>query len=251
MRRNSLPATDRRFSRTELLIGPEGVARLQAAKVAVFGLGGVGSYAVEALARAGVGRLVLVDFDDICLTNINRQLHALSDTIGQPKVEVMAERVQRINPQAAVEARREFYSAANGETLLTPDLDYVVDAIDHVPAKVDLILRAKAKGLRLVSSMGAGNRLDPTKFVVTDLSQTHTDPLARAVRQELRRAGIAHGVQVVFSTETPRATAGREWDEKLRREAPGSISFVPAAAGLILASVVVNDLVRDLLPANG
>lgn len=237
--------------------------RLAAAKVAVFGLGGVGSYTVEALARTGVGRLVLVDFDDICLTNVNRQLHALGETVGKSKALVMADRVRRINPRAEVEPLREFYSAENGDRLLTPDLDYVVDAIDHVTAKLDLIRRAKAKGLRLVSCLGAGNRLDPTRFVVTDIAKTHTDPLARVVRQELRRGGIRSGVKVVFSTELPRPTVETEFDCRThcicpnkddgawkcttRRAIPGSISFVPAAAGLVLASVVVNDLVETAL----
>lgn len=252
---------DRRFSRTELLIGAAAVQRLGEVKVAVFGLGGVGSYAVEALARAGVGRLVLVDFDDICVTNVNRQLHALNGTVGRAKAEVMAERARLINPRVEVEARREFYSAENGEGLLTPDLDYVVDAIDHVTAKLDLIKRARAKGLRLISCLGAGNRLDPTKFQVTDISKTHTDPLARVIRQELRKAGITSGVRVVCSTEPPRETVTTEWDCRsdcvcpnqddgawrctMRRAIPGSISFVPAAAGLVLASVVVNDLIKD------
>ncbi len=267
MARTNLPAVDRRFSRTELLLGAAALERLGAAKVAVLGLGGVGSYAAEALARAGIGRLVLVDFDDICLTNVNRQLHALKGTVGRPKVEVMAERIRLINPRAEVEARREFYSAENGEELLASDLDYVVDAIDHVTAKLDLIQRARAKGLPLVSCMGTGNRLDPTKFVVADLSHTHTDPLARVVRQELRKAGIRTGVRVVFSTEPPRATAETEWDCRtdcicpnkddgawkctMRRAIPGSVSFVPAAAGLVLASVVVNDLIKDLLTPGG
>jgi tRNA A37 threonylcarbamoyladenosine dehydratase len=256
--------TDRRFSRTELLLGRKALERLAAARVALFGLGGVGSYACEALARAGVGHLLLVDFDDICVTNVNRQLHALNGTVGQAKVEVMAERVRKINPRAEVVARREFYSAEKGDELLPPELDYVVDAIDHVTAKLDLIQRSLAKGLRLVSCLGAGNRLDPTKFLVSDISQTHTDPLARVIRQELRRRGIRRGVKVVFSTELPRPTVETEWDCRtdcvcpnkdegawkctMRRAIPGSISFVPAAAGLVLASVVVNDLVGELLP---
>jgi tRNA A37 threonylcarbamoyladenosine dehydratase len=265
--RTNLPAVDRRFSRTELLLGRAALERLGVSKVAVLGLGGVGSYAAEALARAGIGQLVLVDFDDICLTNVNRQLHALNGTVGQPKVEVMAERIRLINPRASVEARREFYSAENGEELLAPDLDYVVDAIDHVTAKLDLIRRATAKGLSLVSCMGAGNRLDPTRFVVADLAKTHTDPLARVIRQELRKVGLRTGVQVVFSTEPPKATAQSEcdcrtdclcpnqdngaWKCTVRRTIPGSVSFVPAAAGLVLASVVVNDLTRDLLRPEG
>lgn len=260
--RTTLRATDRRFSRTELLIGAAGLRRLSAAKVAIMGLGGVGSFTAEALARSGIGHLVLVDYDDICVTNVNRQLHALSDTVGRAKVDVMAERLRKINPRLVVEARRVFYSAENGEELLTADLDYVVDAIDHVTAKLDLIRRSLGKGLRLVSCMGAGNRLDPTRFAVADISKTHGDPLARVIRQELRRSGITKGLKVVFSTEPPLPTQATQWDCRtgcvcpnkddgawkctMRRTIPGSIAFVPSAAGLILASVVVNDLLQDL-----
>lgn len=237
-----------RLARTELLLGPAALERLARCKVAVCGLGGVGSYAVEALARSGVGRFVLLDFDEISPTNLNRQLHALLPTLGRPKVEVMAERIRLINPEAEVEPLRLRYSPENGDKLLAPDLAYVVDAIDDLPAKVDLILRARAKRLPLVSSMGAGNRLDPTRFRVADVSETHTDPLARAVRRELRKAGVERGVRVVFSTELPRRPQERVWDPVLRRNVPGSVAFVTAAAGLVLASVVVRDLVQDLLP---
>jgi tRNA A37 threonylcarbamoyladenosine dehydratase len=244
------------------LIGREGLERLAAARVAIFGLGGVGSFTAEALARAGVGYLKLVDFDDICLTNVNRQLHALNGTVGRSKVEVMAERIKLINPKCEVEALRQFYSAENGDELLAGGLDYVVDAIDHITAKLDLIKRATAMGLDLVSCMGAGNKLDPTKFVVADIAKTHTDPLAKVIRTELRRAGISRGVKVVYSTEPPLEPKETEFDCKnncicpnkdegawnctMRRQIPGSISFVPPAAGLILASVVVNDILGRL-----
>lgn len=252
-----------RFSRTALLIGEDGVEKLAASTVAVFGIGGVGSYTVEGLARAGVGKLVLVDFDDICITNTNRQIHALNSTIGKPKVEVMKERVLAINPRAEVEAVREFYSAENAERLLRPDYDYVVDAIDHVTSKLDLIKRACAMHIPLVSSMGAGNKLDPTKFQVADISRTHTCPLAKVIRVKLRQAGISKGVKVVFSTEPPLETKSLAvdcrthcvcphkdeavWRCTMRRSIPGSISFVPSVAGLIIAGVVVNDLLKGAM----
>jgi len=247
-----------RFSRTELLIGPEGLEKLAGSKVAVFGIGGVGSFTVEALARSGVGHLVLVDYDDICLTNINRQLHALQSTIGRPKVELMKERVLEINPKAQVEAWREFYAPDKGDELISDGLDYIVDAIDNVTGKLDLIKKAVEKGIRIVSAMGAGNKLDPTAFEVADISKTSVDPLARVVRRELKKAGILKGVKVVYSKEQPLEPRQNVGDCKrhcictnkdavssctLRRQIPGSISFVPPVMGLILAGVVVRDIV--------
>lgn len=246
-----------RFSRTELLIGPEGLDKLARSTVAVFGVGGVGSYAVEALARSGVGKLVLIDYDDICLTNVNRQIHALSSTVGQPKVAVMARRVADINPACQVETIQEFYSAAARSRLVRADYTYIVDAIDTITAKVDLLLAARSLGIPAVSCMGAGNRLDPTQLQVADISVTHGCPMAKAVRRGLRQVGITKGVQVVFSPEPPRTPlanvttcrtgcicphpAGR-FNCARRRQIPGSIVFVPAVAGLLLASVVVNDI---------
>ncbi len=247
-----------RFSRTELLIGSEGLGKLNNSKVAVFGIGGVGSYAVEALARAGIGHLVLVDYDDVCLTNINRQLHALQSTVGQPKVELMKERVLQINPDAEVQAFKEFYTPEKGDRLLTDDLDYIVDAVDNVTGKLDLIKRAKDKDIRIVSAMGAGNKIDPTAFEVADISETSVCPLARVVRRELKKAGISRGVKVVYSREQPLAVKEIEGSCKRhcicgnkeavyncanRRQIPGSISFVPPVMGLILAGVVVRDIV--------
>ncbi len=229
-----------RFSRTEMIIGSEGLLKLKNSKVAVFGLGGVGSYTVEALARAGVGSLVLVDFDDVDITNINRQLHALENTVGQAKVDLMLERVKLINPEIRVRAVKAFYSAENATELLTSDLDYVVDAIDSVSSKLDLIKRCVQNDIPIVSCMGAGNKLDPTKFQVADISATCVCPLAKVMRRELKKAGITQGVKVVYSTEPavkPYATK-----QTGRRQPPGSISFVPGTAGLILASVVVRDL---------
>jgi len=236
------------FSRTELLIGAEGRAALEASVVAVFGLGGVGSFAVEALARAGIGGLVLVDEDVVDVTNLNRQLCALRSTIGRPKAEVMRERVLDIHPEARVESFVERYGPETAERLLRPGLSYVVDAIDSVAAKVDLIVRAKSLGLRIVSAMGAGNKFDPTRLEVADVYSTSVCPLARVMRGELRRRGV-ESLEVVYSREEPVAADARSEDARTggaaargRRSVPGSISFVPAAAGLIAASVVVRAL---------
>lgn len=246
-----------RFSRTELLIGPEGLNILKSSRVAVFGVGGVGSYAVEALARSGIGSIMMVDFDDVCLTNINRQLHALESTIGQPKVELMKSRVLQINPEAEVTIYNEFYSPEKSDLLLPDDLDYIVDAIDNVTGKLDLIKKAKLKGIKVVSAMGAGNKLDPAAFEVADISETSVCPLARVMRRELKKFGIEKGVKVVYSKEQPITPQILEANCKnncvcsnpagavscaMRRQVPGSISFVPPVAGMILASVVVRDL---------
>lgn len=247
-----------RFSRTELLIGTEALQTLKNSHVAVFGIGGVGSYAVEALARSGVGELTLVDDDCVCLTNINRQIHALTRTIGQPKVKVMEERVRAINPEIKVHTHQTFYSAETAEGLLSADYDYIIDAVDTVSAKIDLVKRAKEKGIPIVCSMGAGNKLDPTRFRVADLSKTSVDPLAKVMRKELRKAGIIKGVKVVFSTEPPLTPqilpsdcrtncvcTNKERTCTKRRTIPGSIAFVPSVVGLILAGVVINDLIGN------
>ncbi len=224
-----------RFSRTEILLGPEILSRLFEQRVAVIGLGGVGSYAVEALARAGIGRLLLVDHDTICLTNTNRQIHALEGNYGRPKVEVTAERVKAINPGAKVETRQEFAGPDNIPALLGGDLSYVVDAVDNVTAKVSLICYCREKGIPLISSMGTGNKLNPLAFRVDDISKTHTCPLARAVRLALRKKGITHGVKVVFSTEKPIKPSPPS-------SVPGTVPYLPAIAGLLLAGEVIRDL---------
>lgn len=246
-----------RFTRTELLIGEEGLAKLAQSTVAIFGIGGVGAFAVEALARAGIGHLVLIDYDDVCLTNINRQLHALQHTVGRPKVELMRERIQGINPDCKVEAVRECYTAAMREQLIRDDYAYIVDAIDMITAKADLIHTSIQRGIPIISSMGAGNKMDPTRFRVADISQTHTDPMAKAVRKQLKEVGITTGLKVVFSSEPPLTPHKRADDCKTNcvcpnpdgreicapgRQIPGSISFVPSVAGLIMAAAVVNDL---------
>ncbi|MBA1336826.1 MAG: HesA/MoeB/ThiF family protein [Firmicutes bacterium] len=243
------------FSRTELLIGKEGMERLKSCKVAVFGIGGVGSYAVEALARSGVGHIVLVDYDDICLTNINRQIHATIRTVGRPKVDIMKERVLEINPKAEVENHRLLFNRDTSSQVLHRDLDYVIDAIDMVSSKLELIVRCKELGIRIISSMGAGNKLDPTKFRVGDIYETSICPLAKVMRRELRRRGI-ESLRVVYSTEKPiepiqEGVSGCKEDCicpnkgitcASRRQIPGSIAFVPSVAGLILAGEVIKDI---------
>jgi len=229
-----------RFSRTEMLIGPKGIKVLGDSTVAVFGLGGVGSYAVEALARAGVGGLILVDFDIVSISNINRQLHALDDTVGLAKVELMAGRVLKINPSVVVSSHRDKYRPGDGEKFLKDRPDYVVDAIDDMEAKVDLITYCLKEGLPIVSSMGTGNKLDPTLFRVDDISKTSVCPMARSVRSRLKKEGIGSGLKVVFSTEEPRKT--NVVRDETGRKVPASISFVPPVAGMILAGVVVRDL---------
>lgn len=249
-----------RFSRTEILIGPEGLQRLHGSTVAVFGLGGVGSFAAEALCRAGVGRLVLVDFDDICLTNVNRQLHALDGTVGRAKVQVMAERLRLINPQADIVPHKDFYEAANSDFLLSGGHDYVVDAIDHITSKLHLIRSCKERGLPIVSSMGAANKLDPARIRVADIAQTSTCRMAKVVRKLLRKQGIKNGVKVVYSTEEYREQAmpdagcrsdricpnkeEQRFSCEHRRTILGSISFIPSIFGLTMAGVVVNDLLE-------
>jgi tRNA threonylcarbamoyladenosine dehydratase len=233
------------FSRTELLIGSEALYLLRASTVAVIGLGGVGSWAAEALARAGVGGLVLVDEDSISMSNINRQVIATMGSVGRPKAEVMAERIRDINPEARIEAVHGRFDAESAERLVKPGLSYVVDAIDAVSAKLELILRAKALGIPIVSALGTGSKLDPTRLEVSDIADTSVCPLARVIRRELKKRGVDH-LTVVYSREGPPPGERRESAPGPygggRRSVPGSISFVPSAAGLIAASVVVRDL---------
>jgi len=225
---------EHRFIRTELVLGAENLQRLQAAKVAVVGLGGVGGHAAEALARSGVGMLILIDHDLVAISNLNRQIVALEATIGRPKVEVMAERIAQINPACRVIAHQAYYSRENHQQLLPEDLTFVADAIDSVRSKVDLIEACLKQGIPLISSLGAGNKVDPTRLKVADISQTHTCPLARAVRGALRKRGIERGVAVVFSDER---TVG-----KRAGSTPGSTAFVPGAAGLVMASWIVRQI---------
>lgn len=244
-----------KFSRTELLLGQGGLRKLSECKVVVFGIGGVGSFAVEALARSGIGSLVLVDDDCICLTNLNRQIHATLKTVGRPKVEVMKERVLEINPAMQVTAIQKFYLPETAEEILSGDYDYIIDAIDTVTGKIDLIVRAKARNIPIISSMGAGNKLDPTRFEVADLYTTSVCPLAKVMRRELKRRDI-DSLKVVYSKEKPKvpqveAACGEACvcppasprTCNVRRQIPGSVSFVPSVAGLIAAGEVIKDLV--------
>lgn len=244
------------FSRTGLLLGREGMKKLENSAVAVFGIGGVGSYAAEALARAGVGKLILIDDDKVCLTNINRQLIATRKTIGRMKVEVMRDRILDINPRAEVETHRMFYSAETAGGLDLSGWSYIVDAIDTVSAKLILIERAKAAQVPIISSMGAGNKLDPTAFEVTDIFKTSVCPLARVMRHELRQRGI-RDLKVVYSKEVPLIPIDDDENScrshcicppdtgrkcTVRRQIPGSVSFVPSVAGLIMAGEVIRDI---------
>ena len=228
-----------------MLIGTEGLDKLKASTVAVFGVGGVGSYAVEALARAGVGKLILVDHDTVCISNINRQIHATTKTVGQPKAALMKARVLEINPEAEVIVYEEAYTAQSAEHLLSTEYDYVIDAIDMVTSKIDLIVRCKAMNIPIISAMGAANKLDPTKLVVTDIYKTSMCPLAKVMRKELKARHVKK-LKVVYSTEAPikpdqnlkHGGAGAS-----RRETPGSVSFVPSVSGLIIAGEVVRSLI--------
>lgn len=222
-------------SRTASLIGQQAVERLAAASVAVFGLGGVGSYIAEALARAGVGRLVLVDGDTVADSNRNRQLCALTSTVGQSKAEVIAARVRDINPACVAEAHTLFYFPPEGQGLID-GCDYVADAVDTVKAKLGLAKECAQKGIPLISAMGCGNKLDPMAFRVADIQKTKVCPLSRVMRRELKLAGIEH-LKVVYSEEEPRQPLGTE-----DKRTPASISFVPGAAGLLLAGEIIKDL---------
>lgn len=233
------------YARTELLLGADGMAKLRNARVAVFGLGGVGGYVAEALARCGVGALDLVDHDTISLTNLNRQILATRDTVGRDKAAVAAERVASIDPQIRVNAITLFYGPDTAAQFDFSQYDYVVDAIDTVTGKLALVTAAQAAGTPIISSMGTGNKLDPTKFQIADISKTSVCPLARIMRKECAKRGIKH-LKVLFSTEDPVVPCpDGQTPEELpegRRALPGSVSFVPSVAGLIIAGEVIRDL---------
>ena len=262
--------THRRFDRAARLLGDDGIAKLGAATVTVFGVGGVGSFAAEALVRSGVGRVILVDYDRICVTNVNRQLHAMKGTLGKPKAEVMAERLRLINPDAVIEARGEFYGAETSARLLVPEPDVVIDAIDNIAAKMHLIATCVREKLRCVSAMGAAARLDPTQVRVADLSETKVDPFARDLRRNLRRKhGIdctrRVGVWAVYSEEPPLAPHELAYDDgafrcvcpggmngvndcEHKNRVEGSIAFVPSVFGMTMASMAVKLLAGMPLP---
>ena len=227
------------FIRSSYLLGDKGMKRLEQSRIAIFGVGGVGSFAAEALARTGVGSIVLIDYDSIDITNINRQLHATSKTVGMLKVEVMKNRLLDINPDIEVIVFNEKYSIETKALLLDRSYDYVVDAIDMISSKIDLVISTLEMGIPVISSMGAGNKLDPTAFVVSDIYNTRVCPLARVMRNELRKRGVG-GLKVVYSPETPiEVNLG---DKDRRKAIPGSIAFVPSVVGLIIAGEVIKDI---------
>ncbi|QNU65644.1 tRNA threonylcarbamoyladenosine dehydratase [Ruminiclostridium herbifermentans] len=245
------------FSRSELIIGTEGLNKLKNSKVAVFGIGGVGSYTVEALVRCGIGHIVLIDDDCVCLTNINRQLQATRKTVGKPKVEAMKERILDINPKCEVSVIQKFYMPDVAEEFIDKSYSYIVDAIDTVTAKIDLVVKANAYGIPIISAMGAGNKVDPTKFEVSDIYKTSVDPLAKVVRKELRNRGIKK-LKVVYSKEEPIKPVETETSScssscicpsgttrkcTVKHQVPGSLSFVPSVVGLIIAGEVIKDLI--------
>lgn len=228
------------FARTQIIYGASSMEKLYAAKVAVFGVGGVGGYVAEALARSGIGHLMLVDNDTVSVTNINRQIIALHSTIGKSKVQVMKARCQDINPDITVEAKECFFLPENSDSFDFSGYSYIVDAVDTVSAKIELIRKAKETGIPVISCMGAGNKTDPAKFMVADISKTTVCPLARVMRRELKARGIKD-VKVLFSTETPvMKEVGAE--KKGGGAAPGSTAFAPSVAGLLIAATVINEI---------
>ena len=231
------------FTRTRLLIGDDGIERLKRARVAVFGLGGVGSYTVEALARSGVGTLDIIDDDVIALSNLNRLLYATRDNVGQPKTEVVKARIAAICPETVVHAHRRFYLPETADRFDFTQYDYVADAIDTVSGKLGLAVQAHEANVPLISCMGAGNKLDPTAFEVADIAKTSVCPLARVMRRELRKRGIEH-LKVVYSKEPPIEPAPTEQEDGAhqKRQTPGSCAFVPSVAGLIMAGEIIRDL---------
>lgn len=246
------------FSRTELLFGREAMDKLQNSRVAVFGIGGVGGYVCEALVRSGVYHFDLIDDDQVCLTNLNRQIIATRKTVGQYKVDVMRERILEINPDADVSVHKCFFLPENADEFPFEKYDYVVDAVDTVTAKIELVMKAQEKGVPIISSMGAGNKLDPSAFKVADIYKTRVDPLARVMRREMKKRGVKK-LKVVYSEEDPKrpiedmavscrnhciCPPGAQHKCTERRDIPGSTAFVPSVAGLIIAGEVIKDLIK-------
>jgi len=232
------------FARTELLIGRDGIEKLNKAKVAIFGIGGVGSFTVEALTRAGVASFILIDNDKISISNINRQLIATHKTVGKYKVDIAKERILEINPNAKVEIYKEFFMPESKE-ILDKTVDYIVDSVDTVTAKIELVIRANRLNIPIISSMGTGNKLDPTKFEVTDIYKTSICPLAKVMRKELKTRGIER-LKVLYSKEEPIKISmdAEKPEEDYKKQVPGSISFVPSVAGLIIAGEVIKDIIK-------
>ena len=231
------------YSRIEALLGTEALEALHGKRVAVFGVGGVGGYVVEALARSGVGALDLIDKDDVSVSNLNRQIIALRSTVGRPKVKVMKERIADIDPDCVVRTYQMLYLPETADQFDFTQYDYVVDAIDTVAAKIDLILKAKAAGVPVICSMGTGNKLDPTQLEVADISKTSVCPLAKAVRTQLKKKGVEKGVKVVFSKELP-TKPSEEFQNAEGGRTPASVAFVPPVAGLIIAGEVIKDMIK-------
>ena len=230
------------FSRTELLIGKDGLEKLKNLKIAVFGIGGVGSFVVEGLARSGIENFVLIDNDTICLTNLNRQIHATTKTIGMYKVDVMKQRILDINPDANIEIYKEFYLPESKIKILNKNIDYIVDAIDTVTTKVLLACQARDLEIPIISAMGTGNKLDPTRFEVTDIYKTSMCPLAKIMRKKLKENGVKK-LKVVYSKEEPI----KPYYDEIRKEEKvkaGSISFVPSVVGMIIAGEVIKDILK-------
>ena len=248
------------LSRTELLIGEEALNKLKKSKVMIFGIGGVGSFTVEALVRSGVSNLILVDDDTVCLTNLNRQIHATYETISKNKVDVMKQRILSINKNCQVDTKQIFVKPEDLEKIIPNDVDYVVDAIDTVSSKIALAVYCEKKGINLISSMGTGNKLNPSEFKVSDIYKTKVCPLAKVMRYELKKRGVKK-LKVVYSEEIPRkpkeddvvtcktgcVCTGGTKKCTAKRQIPGSISFVPPVAGMIIASEVVKDLIKEYL----
>lgn len=245
------------FSRTELLIKEDGIKKLQKAKVAIFGIGGVGSFAVEGLVRSGIGNFILVDDDKICLTNLNRQIIATRKTIGKYKVDVMEERILEINPDAKIQTYQEFYMPNSKTNIITEDIDYVIDCVDTVTAKIEIVKRCKELDVPIISAMGTGNKLDPSRFEITDIYKTSICPLAKVMRKELRKRNI-DSLKVIYLKEEPIeideysnsscktnciCPPGTKRKCTIRNQVPGSISFVPSVAGLMIAGEVIREII--------
>lgn len=233
------------FSRTELLIGKENLEKIKKAKIALFGIGGVGSYVLEGLVRSGIEKFVLIDKDVVDITNLNRQIIATTKTIGRSKVEVAKERVLEINPNAEVEIHQEFFMPGNNTIILDKSITYIIDAVDTVTAKIELVLRANELNIPIISSMGTGNKLDPSKFEITDVYKTSVCPLAKVMRKELKARNVKK-LKVLYSKEEPIKPENNTDEISAKKQVPGSISFVPSVAGLMIAGEVVKDIINKI-----
>lgn len=231
------------FSRTEMLIGTENLEKIKSKKVAIFGIGGVGGYVVEGLARAGIQEFVLIDNDEISITNLNRQIHATHKTIGKSKVQVMKERIKEINPNAKIKTYQIFFMQNSKEKIIDETIDYVVDAVDTVSAKIEIITVAKKQNIPVISCMGTGNKLEATKLEIADISKTSVCPLAKVIRKELKQRGITN-IKVLYSKEEPIKPKFQVSEQFIRKQIPASISFVPSVAGLIIAGEIIKDIIK-------